>query len=161
MSESDENNTFREEKVDAKETLSNTSETSANEENKVPQNVEYAASEHGSSDTVDAVIDVKKFDPVLARKMALVNEAIDEIGMSSFQWKLLLLNGFGYAVDSVCHHFYTCPFISARFLLNGSLTKWSSCLLFANQLRTQLFNKNTVYLHPRSLGSLWHRRSAY
>lgn len=110
MSESDENNTCREEKVDAKENFSNKSETSAKEEKKVPQNAEYAASERESSTTVDAVIDVKRFDPVLARKMALVNEAIDEIGMSSFQWKLLLLNGFGYAVDSVRQHVYKYPF---------------------------------------------------
>lgn len=40
-------------------------------------------------------------DPVLARKMTLVNDAIDEIGMTPFQWKLFFLNGFGYAVDSV------------------------------------------------------------
>lgn len=40
-------------------------------------------------------------DQVLVRKMALVNGAIDEIGMTGFQWKLFFLNGFGYAVDSV------------------------------------------------------------
>ncbi|KAL4933745.1 MFS transporter [Aspergillus undulatus] len=40
-------------------------------------------------------------DEVLVRKMALVNGAIDEIGMSPFQWKLFFLNGFGYAVDSL------------------------------------------------------------
>ncbi|BCS27349.1 MFS transporter [Aspergillus puulaauensis] len=40
-------------------------------------------------------------DQVLVRKMALVNGAIDEIGMTGFQWKLFFLNGFGYAVDSL------------------------------------------------------------
>lgn len=34
--------------------------------------------------------------------MALANSALDEIGMTGFQWKLFYLNGFGYAVDSVC-----------------------------------------------------------
>ncbi|KAF2103593.1 MFS general substrate transporter [Rhizodiscina lignyota] len=33
--------------------------------------------------------------------MALVNKAIDDIGMTNFQWKLFFLNGFGYAVDSL------------------------------------------------------------
>ncbi|KAH8690477.1 major facilitator superfamily domain-containing protein [Talaromyces proteolyticus] len=33
--------------------------------------------------------------------MTLVNAAIDRIGMTSFQWKLFFLNGFGYAVDSL------------------------------------------------------------
>ncbi|KID95507.1 Major facilitator superfamily domain, general substrate transporter, partial [Metarhizium majus ARSEF 297] len=32
--------------------------------------------------------------------MALANEAIEEIGMKKFQWKLFWLNGFGYAVNS-------------------------------------------------------------
>jgi hypothetical protein len=54
-----------------------------------------------SSDSVREVFDVKAIDPVLSKKMALVNTAIDEMGMTSFQWKLLFLNGFGYAVDSV------------------------------------------------------------
>lgn len=45
--------------------------------------------------------DSSGIDPVLARKMTLVNNAIDEIGMTPFQWKLFFLNGFGYAVDSV------------------------------------------------------------
>ena len=47
------------------------------------------------------VYDNESIDPVLARKMALVNSAFDEIGMTPFQWKLFCLNGFGYAVDSV------------------------------------------------------------
>ena len=40
-------------------------------------------------------------DPVLNAKMHLVNNAIDEIGMTGYQWKLFMLNGFGYAVDSL------------------------------------------------------------
>ena len=40
-------------------------------------------------------------DPVLDAKMHLINNAIDEIGMTTYQWKLFVLNGFGYAVDSL------------------------------------------------------------
>lgn len=47
------------------------------------------------------LFDSSVFDPVLARKMALINTAIDKIGMTPFQWKLFFLNGFGYTVDSV------------------------------------------------------------
>ncbi|KAJ4864017.1 major facilitator superfamily domain-containing protein [Trichoderma breve] len=57
--------------------------------------------DEASSTSVSDVFDVKQFDPVLARKMALVNQAIDEIGMTSFQWNLFWLNGFGYTVDSL------------------------------------------------------------
>ena len=47
------------------------------------------------------VFDSSVFDPVLAKKLALINTAIDKIGMTPFQWKLFFLNGFGYTVDSV------------------------------------------------------------
>ncbi|RMZ83164.1 hypothetical protein DV738_g1151, partial [Chaetothyriales sp. CBS 135597] len=40
-------------------------------------------------------------DPVLTRKVDLVNAAIDEIGMTPFQWKLFFLNGFGYGADTL------------------------------------------------------------
>jgi MFS family permease len=40
-------------------------------------------------------------DPVLAKKMHLVNNAIDEIGLTPYHWKLFVLNGFGYAADSL------------------------------------------------------------
>ena len=62
---------------------------------------EHAGSSDSSIDLQKEVFDATKIDPVLAKKMALVNEAIEEIGMTSFQWKLFFLNGFGYAVDSV------------------------------------------------------------
>ncbi|KAH8703412.1 putative sugar transporter [Talaromyces proteolyticus] len=54
-----------------------------------------------SIDLRDELINTSDVDDVLARKMALVNAAIDEIGMTPFQWKLFFLNGFGYAVDSL------------------------------------------------------------
>jgi hypothetical protein len=59
------------------------------------------SSDDTSSDSVKDVFDAEAIDPVLSKKMALVNKAIDKIGMTSFQWKMFFLNGFGYAVDSV------------------------------------------------------------
>ena len=66
-----------------------------------PLDVQKQGFDDASSGSIKEVFDVKSFDPVLAKKMALVNEAIDEIGMTNFQWKMFFLNGFGYAVDSV------------------------------------------------------------
>jgi hypothetical protein len=40
-------------------------------------------------------------DTALAQKTQLVNDAINEIGFTSYQLKLFFLNGFGYAVDSL------------------------------------------------------------
>ena len=61
----------------------------------------HAGSSDSSVDLQKEVFDATQIDPVLAKKMALINEAIEEIGMTPFQWKLFFLNGFGYAVDSV------------------------------------------------------------
>ena len=47
------------------------------------------------------VFDSSAIDPVLAKKMALINSSIDEIGMTPWHWRVFCLNGFGYAVDSV------------------------------------------------------------
>lgn len=55
----------------------------------------------GKSASPNNVVDVSQDDPVLAKKITMVNDAIDEIGMTPFQWKLFFLNGFGYAADSV------------------------------------------------------------
>ena len=60
------------------------------------------SSDEKSIDLDKEIYDSTAIDPVLAKKMALANNAIDEIGMTGFQWKLFYLNGFGYAVDSVC-----------------------------------------------------------
>lgn len=59
------------------------------------------------------VYDSSRVDPVLAEKMVLVNTAIDEIGMTPFQWKLFFFNGFGYAVDSV-----SLPQASLRWIIS-------------------------------------------
>lgn len=67
---------------------------------------EHARSSDTSIDLQNEVFDATKIDPKLAQKMALINEAIEEIGMTPFQWKLFFLNGFGYAVDSVSSNPY-------------------------------------------------------
>ena len=59
------------------------------------------SSDNSTSGAVKEVFSVEQIDPVLAKKMALINDAIDSIGMTRFQWKMFVLNGFGYAVDSV------------------------------------------------------------
>lgn len=89
----------KEKPIDAASSSSNKSDApDSNEKSTVVVESQYETS---SSSSDGDVFDIKAIDPVLARKMALVNTAIDEIGMTSFQWKLFWLNGFGYAVDSV------------------------------------------------------------
>ena len=47
------------------------------------------------------LLSLEHVDPALNAKMHLINNAIDEIGFTTYQWKLFMLNGFGYAVDSL------------------------------------------------------------
>nr|POE51668.1 putative mfs-type transporter pb1e7.08c [Quercus suber] len=47
------------------------------------------------------VLGQEHVNPVLNAKMHMVNNTIDEIGMTPYTWKLFVLNGFGYAVDSL------------------------------------------------------------
>lgn len=51
----------------------------------------------GENDLISAQIT----DLVLAEKMKIVNDTIDEIGFTLYHAKLFCLNGFGYAVDSL------------------------------------------------------------
>ncbi|MCJ1403548.1 hypothetical protein MMC11_006771 [Xylographa trunciseda] len=49
----------------------------------------------------EEVFTLESLDPALNAKMHLVNNAIDEIGWTGYHYKLFVLNGFGYAVDSL------------------------------------------------------------
>jgi hypothetical protein len=40
-------------------------------------------------------------DEVYEKKVALMNEAIIDLGMGSFQWKVFAMTGFGWFVDNV------------------------------------------------------------
>lgn len=41
------------------------------------------------------LLSLEHTDPVLNAKMHLINNTIDEIGMTWYQWRLFILNGFG------------------------------------------------------------------
>ncbi|KAL1965891.1 hypothetical protein VTN77DRAFT_5024 [Rasamsonia byssochlamydoides] len=91
---------------------------------------------YSSSDSIDLrreLINTSAVDPALTKKMALVNSAIDEIGMTPFQWKLFFLNGFGYAVDSlliVCQSIAQ-PAVTQEF---GNPSKYIAGVSLASQV---------------------------
>ena len=70
-------------------------------EHKAARGPDASDKDEDSIDLAKEVYDSTAIDPVLAKKMALTNQALDQIGMTGFQWRLFFLNGFGYAVDSV------------------------------------------------------------
>lgn len=51
------------------------------------------------SDNVD-LLDLESDDDALAKKLKLVNNALDQIGFTPYHLKLFFLNGMGYATDS-------------------------------------------------------------
>ncbi|KAI1618473.1 putative sugar transporter [Exophiala viscosa] len=79
------------------------------------------------------IYDTSAIDPVLAKKMALTNNALDQIGMTPWQWKLFCLNGFGYAVDSllvVCQSIAQ-PAVTQEF---GNPSKYIAGVALASQV---------------------------
>ncbi|KAH8807724.1 major facilitator superfamily domain-containing protein [Xylogone sp. PMI_703] len=65
--------------------------------------------------------------------MVLINNAVDEIGMTPFHWKLFFLNGFGYTVDSllvVCQSIAQ-PAVEAEF---GNPSKHIKGVALASQV---------------------------
>lgn len=40
-------------------------------------------------------------DPVYEKKVAVMNQALIDLGMKSFQWKIYAMTGFGWFVDNV------------------------------------------------------------
>jgi hypothetical protein len=99
------------------------------------------------------VWDSTAVDPVLAKKMALINDGIDEIGMTPWQWKLFFLNGFGYAVDSVS----SCYTVEMRVLLSDEQGSYLSC---ANPSPSQQSPRSSATQASTSRASRWHHKLA-
>ncbi|KAI0203687.1 putative sugar transporter [Astrocystis sublimbata] len=49
----------------------------------------------------ESVIPTDSVDPTYARKAAVLNRAIKDIGMGSYQWQLFVVIGFGWASDNL------------------------------------------------------------
>ncbi|KAF2857368.1 MFS general substrate transporter [Piedraia hortae CBS 480.64] len=78
-------------------------------------------------------------DPVLNSKMHLVNDAIDEIGMTWYQWKLFVLNGFGYAVDSQMILIQSIIATNARYEFKPSFENGLTIAVYVGMLTGALF----------------------
>ncbi|KAL5318397.1 hypothetical protein ACEPPN_013457 [Leptodophora sp. 'Broadleaf-Isolate-01'] len=69
-------------------------------EKKVALGEPYVVPDSASYGVAVDLLGSQGVDPALDAKMHIVNNAIDEIGWTPYHWKLFVLNGFGYAVDS-------------------------------------------------------------
>jgi hypothetical protein len=81
----------------------------------------------------------ESLDPVLNAKMHLVNDAIDEIGMTWYQWKLFCLNGFGYAVDSQILLVQSIIATQARYEFNPGFHNGLTIAVYVGMLVGALF----------------------
>ncbi|MCJ1450161.1 hypothetical protein MMC28_000490 [Mycoblastus sanguinarius] len=71
--------------------------------------------------------------------MHLVNDTIDEIGWTSWQWKLFCLNGFGYAVDSLILLIQSIIATQAAYEFNPTYTKGLTIAVYVGMLVGALF----------------------
>lgn len=85
------------------------------------------------------LLSLEHVDPVLNAKMHLVNNAIDEIGFTTYQWKLFVLNGFGYAVDSLILLIQSIIAGSARNEFNPSFDNGLTIAVYVGMLTGALF----------------------
>lgn len=59
-------------------------------------------------------------DEVYERKVALLNEALIDIGMNSFQWKVAAMTGFGWFVDNVSEgQIFSCAYADFDAVLDA------------------------------------------
>ena len=82
-------------------------------------------------------------DEVYEKKVSLLNEALIDIGMNSFQWKIAAMTGFGWFVDNVST--YSKPQWHARILKSfssGCKLSQSSALQFAQSSRSGVLHSS-------------------
>ncbi|KAI9690648.1 MAG: hypothetical protein M1820_009955 [Bogoriella megaspora] len=85
------------------------------------------------------VLSLESVDPVLNAKMHLVNNTIDEIGFTPYHAKLFVLNGFGYAVDSLVLLIQSIIAQQAAYEFNPSWTKGLTVAAYVGMLVGALF----------------------
>lgn len=53
---------------------------------------------------MDADVSASGHDSAFDRKSKVVNKALNDIGMSGYQWELFFLCGFGWFADNLCKY---------------------------------------------------------
>ncbi|EXJ92970.1 hypothetical protein A1O3_01526 [Capronia epimyces CBS 606.96] len=78
-------------------------DTVTKDETKTPYEVGMTPKPEGSIEVIASteLISFRHVDEALDAKMHLVNQAINQIELTPYHWKLFCLNGMGYAVDSL------------------------------------------------------------
>ncbi|PSS25022.1 hypothetical protein M430DRAFT_114392 [Amorphotheca resinae ATCC 22711] len=71
--------------------------------------------------------------------MHIVNNAIDEIGFTPYHWKLFVLNGFGYAVDSLLLLLQSIISTQAGYEFNPSFTRGLTIAVYVGMFVGALF----------------------
>lgn len=85
------------------------------------------------------LLNLESIDPVLNEKMHLINNAIDEIGFTWYHGKLFILNGFGYAVDSLLLLVQSIIATQAAYEFQPSFTNGMTIAVYVGMLVGALF----------------------
>lgn len=86
-----------------------------------------------SLSTNEDMAELNDYDSVLQAKMRLLNNALDEIGFTTYHLKLFCLNGMGYATDSQLSYVQATVAVFVRKQFNQSFASDSEAL-FAGML---------------------------
>ncbi|KAH7346819.1 major facilitator superfamily domain-containing protein [Rhexocercosporidium sp. MPI-PUGE-AT-0058] len=108
-------------------------------EKKVALGEPYAVPDAASYGTAEDLLGSQGVDPALDAKMHIVNNAIDEIGWTPYHWKLFVLNGFGYAVDSQLLLLQSIISTQASYEFNPSYPRALTIAVYVGMLIGALF----------------------
>lgn len=81
---------------------------------------------------VEATIAASGHDSTYDRKSTIINKAITDIGMGSYQWQLFVLCGFGWLADNLWLQdvALTLPSLSAEYGVSESQVRYTTLALF-------------------------------
>ncbi|KAJ9142886.1 putative MFS transporter [Coniochaeta hoffmannii] len=104
-------------------------------------NLESATTEPAIDAMSEVLLDI---DPVMSRKMHLVNNTLDEVGWTRFHMKLSCLNGFGHGVDSLQVSLQGIIAGQAAFEFSPSYARSLTIALYTGMLLGALFWGSTA-----------------
>ncbi|KAK6369590.1 Filamentous Growth Regulator [Exophiala oligosperma] len=88
---------------------------------------------------VGELISYDDIDPALEAKMHLVNNAINQLGFTTYHWKLFCLSGFGYAADSLVAFLYSITVGQVVFEYQPSYIRGGQLAFYVGALVGALF----------------------
>ncbi|KAL8834447.1 MAG: hypothetical protein Q9170_003743 [Blastenia crenularia] len=97
-----------------------------------PENSDSAYTVEGLRREIELDLSASGHDTAYDRKSKVINKAIQDIGMGSYQWSLFILCGFGWLADNMWLQgvALTLPGLTARFGPSETHVRYTTCATF-------------------------------